>query len=189
MSSRPFSHPLVWAVAVTASFAGTLALADDNNPRLLEQRLAQLESSPETKQLTQEPVTSARKTLERVKSAHAVGDAPRAIELSQLARDYTESAEDVLRAAKLEKELADIQSALAEVEQKRRRTETLLEETVAHRERTAQALKQLHATKPSVSSQAAPSGSSKGAAQAPTNAEAPANTGGTARPEKKGGAQ
>jgi hypothetical protein len=180
---------LVWAVAVTALFAGTLALADDNDPRLLEQRLVQLESTPETKQVTQTPVASARKALERVKSAHAVGDAPRAIELSQLAREYTESAEDVLRATKLEKELADIQTALADIEQKRHRTETLLEETVAHRERTAQALKQLQMQKPPQAPPAEPAKPSKASKASARKNEAPSSTAEPSSPQKKGGAQ
>jgi chromosome segregation ATPase len=180
---------LVWAVAVTASFAGTLALADDSDPRLLEQRLVQLETNPETKQLTRDPVASARKALERVKSAHSVGDAPRAIELSQLARDYTVIAENVVRATRLEKELAGVQTALAEVEQKRHRTETLLEETVAHRERTAQALKQLELqTRKSaepVQSKSA-SAPSTAPAAAPRKNPNPTNTTGSTLPQRKG---
>jgi hypothetical protein len=138
---------LVLPVAVTALLAGTVALADDNDPRAIEQRLTALESKPEHKPLIAEPAASVRKTLERVKNAHAVGDVPFALELGALAKDYTDVAADVIRATELEQELAKVQAQLTEVEQKRRRTETLIEETVAHRERTKQELLRLQAAK------------------------------------------
>jgi vacuolar-type H+-ATPase subunit I/STV1 len=125
----------------------TVAIADDSDPRVIEQRLVALESKPEQKQLVATPVASARKTLERVKNAHAAGDVPFALELGALAKDYAGLAGDILRANELEKELEKVQAELTSVEQKRRRTETLLEETVDQRERTKQVLSRLQAEK------------------------------------------
>lgn len=165
MSSRFLRLRLVWPVAVTALFAGTVALADDNDPTIIEQRLAALESKPEQKQLIAEPAASARKALERIKNAHATGDVPFALELGALAKDYVDYASDVVRASELEQELVQVQKELVDVEQKRRRTEILVEETVAHRERSKQELLRLQTetAKTPETTRALPKTSTKGA--------------------------
>lgn len=147
MSHRSLRHRLVLPVAATSLLLSTWALADDNDPSVIEQRLTTLESKPENKTLVAGSAAQARKTLARIKQAHAAGDVPFAIELSALAKDHTDLAGDVVRAAELEQELAKVQLQLAEVEQKRRSTETLLEETIAQRERTRQALLRVRAEK------------------------------------------
>jgi organic radical activating enzyme len=125
-----------------------VALADDNDPTIIEQRLAALESKPEQKSLIAGPAASARKALERIKNAHATGDVPFALELGALAKDYVDYASDVVRASELEKELVQVQKELLDVEQKRQRTEILVEETVAHRERSKQELHRLQQETP-----------------------------------------
>lgn len=143
MSNRFFRLRVVWAVAVTTLLACSVALADDNDPSVIEQQLSQLESDPAKKSLTTEPVASARKALERVKNAQAAGDAPHAIELLALARTYLTLATDLSRAAALESALAQVHKRTTELEQKRRSAEALLEETISHRERARAELQRL----------------------------------------------
>ena len=131
----------------TALLAYSVAHADESDPRVIEQRLVALESRPEQKSLVAEPVAQARKALERVKYAQAAGDVPHALELATLAKEHTDLAADVLRAVALEKELSAVELKLTDASQKRRRAESLLEESIAHRERTKQELLQLRAAK------------------------------------------
>ena len=138
---------LVWPVVATALLAYSVAHADESDPRVIEQRLVALESRPEQKSLVAEPVAQARKALERVKYAQAAGDVPHALELATLAKEHTDLAADVLRAVALEKELSAVELKLTDASQKRRRAESLLEESIAHRERTKQELLQLRAAK------------------------------------------
>jgi hypothetical protein len=138
---------IVWPIVATALFVAQVAVADDNDPAAIEQRLKSLETSPERQALLREPAANARKTIKRVLDARAAGDAAHAVELAALANDWARLAANVIRAAELEKELAALQDRLTVLEQKRRRTETLLEATIAQRERTREELNRLHAEK------------------------------------------
>lgn len=131
---------------MTGLFVSGLALADDNDPASIEQRLKALETSAEHRTLVREPAAKARKALKRVLEARTAGDAAHAVELAALANDWVNLAANVIRAVELEKEVVSQQSRLSELEQKRRRTETLLEATIAQRERTREELKRFTTT-------------------------------------------
>lgn len=134
-------HLLGWPVLVTGLLASCYALADDSDPSAIEQRLKALETTEERKVLVQEPAAQARKAMKRVLDARAAGDAAHAVELAALANEWVNLAANVIRAAELEQEVSKAQARLSELEQKRRRTETLLEATIAQRERTREELK------------------------------------------------
>lgn len=127
------------------------ASADDNDPSAIELRLKALETTPEKSAITRAPVASARQAIKRLLDARAAGDAAHAIELAALADDWAKLAANVLRAIELEKELATLQDRLTSVEQKRRRTEILIEATVAQRERTREELGRVKSEKSKLS--------------------------------------
>jgi hypothetical protein len=140
-------HLIVWPIAATAVLVTNRAFADDNDPAAIEQRLKAIETSPERAAMVREPAANARKTLKRVLDAHAAGDAAHAVELAALADDWTKLATNVVRAVELEKELMRLQDQLTLLEQTRRRTETLLEATIAQRERAREEVARLRAEK------------------------------------------
>lgn len=140
-------HWFVWPIAATALFLSNGAAADDNDPSTLEQRLKTLESTPEKQVTTRAAVSNARKAIQRVLDARAAGDVAHAVELAALAADWANLGANLLRAIELEKELVTLQDRLTEVEQKRRRTEILIEATVAQRERAREELERLKAEK------------------------------------------
>lgn len=132
---------LGWPIFALGLFASGLALADDSDPAAIEQRLRALETTPERKALVRAPAEQARTALKRVLDARTAGDAAHAVELAALASDWVNLAANVVRAVEVEKEVATQQTRLSELEQKRRRTETLLEATIAQRERTREEIK------------------------------------------------
>jgi hypothetical protein len=140
-------HLIAWPIAATAVLLTLGAFADDNDPTAIEQRLKALETSPERQAMVREPAVNARKALKRVLDARAAGDAAHAVELAALAEDWTKLAANVVRAVEQEKELTGLQDQLTKLEQTRRRTETLLEATIAQRERTREDVARLRAAK------------------------------------------
>jgi hypothetical protein len=136
---------IVWPVAAASLLLGRPAIADDNDPSAIELRLKQLESSPEKKAFVAEPCRNARAALKRVADARAAGDASHAVELAALANDWAKVASDQLRSVELDAALKKQQARALESEQKRRRTEILLEATIAQRERSAEQLRRVQA--------------------------------------------
>ena len=136
---------IVWPVAAIALLTASRASADDNDPTAIEQRLKALESTPERQAILRDPAVNARKVLKRVLDARAAGDAPHSVELAALADEWVKLAANVVRAIELEKELAVQQTLLTDLDQKRRRTETLLEATIAQRERNREEILRMKA--------------------------------------------
>ncbi len=147
VQAHSLRHLIAWPIAVTALLIANFAVADDNDPAAIEQRLKALETTPERKLLLTESATNARQAIKRVLDARAAGDAAHAVELAALADDWARLAANVVRAVELEQQLVVQQARLTELEQKRRRTETLLEATIAQRERTREELNRLKSEK------------------------------------------
>jgi hypothetical protein len=121
-----------------SSFAQSPANRDQ-----LSQQLAELRQTPKQAELLQRPLEAAQAALGRANSARIAGDVEHAIECEALASDYIVLARDILRAINLETQLAKVQTELAETEQKLHQIETLIEVTVAQRERVKAQLMQL----------------------------------------------
>lgn len=190
-------HLIVWPVAMTALLGTSGAIADDNEPSAIEQRLKALESTEERKALLREPAEKARKALKRVVDARTAGDAAHAVELASLADDWVRLAANVVRAVELEKNLATQHDELTKLEQNRRRNEILLEATIAQRERTREELQRIKASHAAQDAQTvAPPPASKEAskkrapsqkppAKAPTVPAAPSAPNSSAKPSVK----
>jgi len=122
--------------------AGT-ATAD---PTAIQQRIDALQHSSQARLLKQ-PLAQARDALERAREARAAGDLIHGVELEALANDWLDLAGDLTRAVALERQVDAVQRKLADTVQTKQRTETLLEETVAQRERSRLQLRRVLAKK------------------------------------------
>ena len=134
--------------------------------------------APETRNLVQAPVAKAKAAQQRAQSARGAGDLQHATELDALALTWAKVADDLVRTAESEKKLADVQKAVADLEQKAVRTQALIEQTIARRGRAEQNLKTVAPAPSSApkSEAAKPSkdpGKAAPAAQAPASQAAP----------------
>jgi len=102
--------------------------------------LAKLDAA-ETRSLVQAPVAKAKAAQQRAQSARGAGDLQHATELDTLALTWARVADDLVRTLESEKKLAEVQKAVADLEQKAVRTQALIEQTIARRGRAEQNLK------------------------------------------------
>jgi hypothetical protein len=102
--------------------------------------LAKLDAA-ETRSLVQAPVAKAKAAQQRAQSARGAGDLQHATELDALALTWAQVATDLVRTAESEKKLADVQKAVADLEQRAVRTQALIEQTIARRGRAELNLK------------------------------------------------
>jgi hypothetical protein len=103
--------------------------------------------------MTRGPVLEARRALERARGARAAGDPVHADLLDGLAREWAETARDVVRAAAVEQEASALESTVAELSTRAQRARALLEEDVARRGRAeAELARVARGGKPSPSS-------------------------------------
>ena len=116
------------------------------DPAAEAQRLLAKLDGPETRSLVQAPVAKAKAAQQRAQSARGAGDLQHATELDALALTWAHVADDLVRTAESEKKLADVQKAVADLEQKAVRTQALIEQTIARRGRAEQNLKSLAPT-------------------------------------------
>jgi len=105
----------------------------------------------ETRSLVQAPVEKAKAAQQRAQNARGAGDLQHATELDALALSWAQVASDLVRTAESEKKLAEVQKAVADLEQKAIRTQALIEQTIARRGRAEQNLKSAGATTNSTS--------------------------------------
>lgn len=132
------------ALALLVSGSATRAQGVPNSDQLLVQ-IAALEKPVAQAALLKQPLDAARSALNRARDARAAGDVEHGIELEALAQDYVMIARDVLHATALEAALSKSQAEFHTTETSRRQTETLLEATIAQRERSKAQLLQWHA--------------------------------------------
>ena len=123
-----------------------LARAAGPDPAAEAQRLLAQLAAPEALRTVQDPVAKAKAAQQRAQSARGAGDLQHATELDALALSWAQVAADLLRTAAAEKKLADLQKAVADLEQKAVRTQALIEQTIARRGRAEQNLAAAPAT-------------------------------------------
>ncbi|MEO6602999.1 MAG: hypothetical protein ABIQ16_24150, partial [Polyangiaceae bacterium] len=110
------------------------------------QRLLTSLDTPEARLVVQDPVAKAKAAQQRALSARGAGDLQHGTELDALALSWAQVADDLRKAAAAEKQLADVQKGVSDLELKAVRTQALIEQTIARRGRAEQNLKSLPAT-------------------------------------------
>jgi septal ring factor EnvC (AmiA/AmiB activator) len=128
-------------LAVVAGEPTALAQAAPNCDQLQAQ-IAELEQRPGTATVAKQQLNAAARAVTRARDARAAGDVEHGLQLEALAADYVSIARTVMRAAALEAQLRNLQTRQTELETAIRHTETLLEATIAQRERTKAVLQQ-----------------------------------------------
>jgi len=128
-------------------FVGS-AFAAGPDPAAEAQRLVTELDVPTTRALVADPLTKAKAAQERARAARSSGDLHHATELDALALTWAQVASDLVRTAAAEKQLADLQKQVIDLEQKAVRTQALIEQTIARRGRAEQNLNALEAAKP-----------------------------------------
>lgn len=116
------------------------ARAAGPDPAADAQRLIQKLDTPEARLTVKDPLAKAKAAQHRAQNARAAGDLPHATELDLLALTWAEVADDLLRAAASEKQLAELQKSVSDLEQRAVRTQALIEQTIARRGRAEQNL-------------------------------------------------
>jgi len=142
---RRFRAAVVAPALALALFGAKPALSTEpipNRDQLLTQ-IAALEKPDGQTSLIKQPLDAAKNALNRARDARSAGDLEHGIELEALAFDYVTIAKDMLHAAALEAGLRKAQAEFTKSETARRQTETLIEVTVAQRERTKAQLAQI----------------------------------------------
>jgi hypothetical protein len=168
--------PAAFAVATLAAIGfEPLAHAAGPDPAAEAQGLITKLEAPEARLIAQDPLAKAKAAQKRAQSARGAGDLQHATELDVLALTWAQVALDLLRATASEKKLAELQRAVADLEQRAVRTQALLEQTIARRGRAEQNLK----AEPVARFNDAPSSSPKSEAAAKPHANP------SARPVKK----
>jgi len=169
--------PAAFALAPALPFLAALGVAPaahaaGPDPAAQAQSLLAKLDTPETRSLVQAPVEKAKAAQQRAQNARGAGDLQHATELDALALTWAQVADDLVRTAASEKKLAEVQKAVADLEQKAVRTQALIEQTIARRGRAEQNLKNLppgpasvasksEVAKPSKAPAAEPAGKSK----------------------------
>jgi hypothetical protein len=144
------------AVALLASALATWALGQAESDRAVTERIlaelappvsdadggaavlapvASADAGTSIMALTAEPVLAARRALERASSARLAKDVRQAELLEGLAREWAETAHDLVRAAKAEAEANQVETRAAQVGVQAERQRALLEEAIARRGR------------------------------------------------------
>jgi hypothetical protein len=123
--------------------------------------------APETRSLVQAPVEKAKAAQKRAQNARGAGDLQHATELDALALTWAKVADDLVRTAESEKKLAEVQKAVADLDQKAVRTQALIEQTIARRGRAELNLKNAAASAAPASAASSPG---KGEATKPAKA-------------------
>jgi hypothetical protein len=93
--------------------------------------------------LTREPVEAAQHALERASGARLAGDVRQAELLEGLAREWAETARDLVRAAKTEADATQLEGRAAQAVLRAERQRALLEEAIARRGRAEAELQRL----------------------------------------------
>jgi len=148
---RPPRVPLALLVlfALLALFvaAPTASAEPSRDASQIAARVRELGKDPEQRKLLAAQLRKVEATLERIRNARAANDSRAATQLTSLAGEWLEVAELSLRAAQRERERAAADKKVLELVDTVSRTEILLEETLAARERTRKQLERFRAEK------------------------------------------
>jgi hypothetical protein len=134
-----------------AAFAASLvalatgpALAETKSPQAdTRATLQEVEARKADAAIAAEPIASAKKALDRSKSARDAGDRTGATLLARLAREWASLARSLLRAVDAERKADALEERLADTETKAVRARALLEETLARRGRAQEELRRI----------------------------------------------
>jgi len=136
---------------VLGSFGGALwtvpaAAAAPSDRSVAEKLVAELSNVPESERpVVHLTLERARHALERATGAKDSGDARAAELLEGIAREWAETGQDLLRAARAEASFKALQAKAAEASQKAERARMLLEEAVSRKGRAEVELRNLEA--------------------------------------------
>jgi hypothetical protein len=137
---------LLCLLAASALLAGVAGGARGNTDRQsAEATLSALERQADDQVLAKQPMAEARRALERASQAQAAGNEAQAALMFALAREWAETARDLVRAVEMEQKAAATQKQAAEAERKAVRARALVEESLGRRNRAEQRLKELEA--------------------------------------------
>lgn len=109
--------------------------------------VTELEKQQQQARLAKEPLAKATSALGRAADARAAGDHVHGARLEALAREWAETATDLVRAATVEQKLASVQKQLTDTETRLVRARALIEETVARRGRAKDKVEELERKK------------------------------------------
>jgi colicin import membrane protein len=123
-----------------------------------EALLVQLEAIPEDRALAKDLIARSRRALERSRKARAASDHRHGAELEALALELAETGRDLVRAAKAERALSEIEGKTRELEARAVRARALVEQTVARRGRASEQLQRVQAER---AASPAPNGKAK----------------------------
>jgi hypothetical protein len=125
---------------------GSSALGEQASDRAVaEQIMATAASSSAEGAVMRAPLEEAKKALERARGARQSGDVAHAELLEGLAREWAETARDLLRAAAIEADAGALESAAAQAGLRAERARALLEEAISRRGRAEAELEKLSA--------------------------------------------
>jgi hypothetical protein len=131
-------------MAVIGVGLASSALGEQPSDRAMtEQILAAAPSSSAQAALVRAPLEEAKKALERARGARQSGDIRHAELLEGLAREWAETARDLVRAATIEADAGALESAAAQAELRAERARALLEEAISRRGRAETELEKL----------------------------------------------
>lgn len=117
-----------------------MAADQPRDSQAIEVRLGELSKDPARARLLEAPLSQVRRTLSRIRDARAANDAAHAAELTALAAEWLAVADDMVRATTLEQQRMELDKRILTLRESVSRSELLLEETVASRERVRQQL-------------------------------------------------
>jgi hypothetical protein len=132
----PFA--LLSAVAISG-----LALAAEDARGKATAILAELAKKPEALRVAQDPIEKSRASLRRAQQLRASGDQKRGALLEQAALEWALASQLLDKTARVERELAQLQTHTTDLETKVFRAQALVEQTVARRARAEEALRKL----------------------------------------------
>jgi hypothetical protein len=148
---RPPRAPLTLLVlfALLALFvaAPTASAEPPRDASQIAARVRELGKDPGQMKLLAAQLRKVEATLERVRNARVANDSRTAAQLTLLAGEWLEVAELSLRATQAERQRAAVDKKVLELVDTVSRTEILLEETLAARERTREQLERFRAQK------------------------------------------
>ena len=118
------------------------AARGDDRPEA-EALIREVTASPESASVAAQPIERAKDALRRSSEARGGGDSAHSALLDSLGLEWAQTARDLHRAVRAERQLAEVQKQVGDTEQKLTRAKALLDDTVARRGRAQHKLKTL----------------------------------------------
>ncbi len=139
MLVRRLPQTLLAALCLTTA---VFAARGDDRPEA-EALLKEVSASPQSASIAAEPIQRAKDALRRSTEARGGGDSAHSALLDSLGLEWAQTARDLHRAVRAERQLAEVQKLVGDTELKLTRAKALLDDTVARRGRAQHKLKTL----------------------------------------------